>query len=172
MLLDRDHRFVLGRCSCAVEDHDYTPAIEPESGDSIPSIAAWRAGQHRSISPAAARWAASAAGIYRNVTSIGTCRGRRRTVRGSIWLPVSSRIMRAGAAGSKSVRRVWRASTSGLRQDGRMHAGTRERVRKDAMTDFTSRAAIPAGEATGRTGCQGNPPRRLTTVSAEEEKSA
>jgi hypothetical protein len=33
VLIDGDRRFVLGRCPCAIEDHGYTPAIEPEPGD-------------------------------------------------------------------------------------------------------------------------------------------
>jgi hypothetical protein len=33
VLIDRERRFVLGRCPCAMEDHGYTPAIEPEPGD-------------------------------------------------------------------------------------------------------------------------------------------
>ena len=33
VLIDDDRRFVLGRCPCAIEDHGYTPAIEPEPGD-------------------------------------------------------------------------------------------------------------------------------------------
>ena len=33
VLIDGDRRFILGRCPCAVEDHGYTPAIEPEPGD-------------------------------------------------------------------------------------------------------------------------------------------
>ena len=33
MLVDGERRFVLGRCPCAIEDHGYTPAIEPEPGD-------------------------------------------------------------------------------------------------------------------------------------------
>jgi hypothetical protein len=32
-LIDGDRRFVFGRCPCAIEDHGYTPAIEPEPGD-------------------------------------------------------------------------------------------------------------------------------------------
>ena len=86
-------------------------AIPPRS----PSIAARRAGQHRSIPPAAARWAAAAAGIPGHVTSIGTCRGPSPTVHGSICSPVSSRTMRAGAAGTTPARRVCCGSTSGQR---------------------------------------------------------
>ena len=33
VLIDGDRRFVLGRCPCAMEDQGYTPAIEPEPGD-------------------------------------------------------------------------------------------------------------------------------------------
>ena len=32
-LVDGDRRFVLGKCPCATSDHGYTPAIEPEPGD-------------------------------------------------------------------------------------------------------------------------------------------
>src|ERR1700730_2450066 len=44
VLVDGDHRFVLGRCPCAIDDHGYTPAIEadpngnwynPNTGESL-----------------------------------------------------------------------------------------------------------------------------------------
>jgi hypothetical protein len=38
VLIEDDRRFVLGRCPCAIEDHGYTPAIEPEPGDAIAII--------------------------------------------------------------------------------------------------------------------------------------
>ena len=46
VLTDGDRRFVLGRCPCAIEDHGYTPAIEPEPGDTTSitldrSVASW-----------------------------------------------------------------------------------------------------------------------------------
>lgn len=33
VLIDGDRRFVLGRCPGAIEDHGYSPAFEPEPGD-------------------------------------------------------------------------------------------------------------------------------------------
>ena len=33
VLIDGDRRFILGRCPCLIEDHGYTPEIEPEPGD-------------------------------------------------------------------------------------------------------------------------------------------
>jgi hypothetical protein len=33
VLIDADRRFILGRCPCAIEDHGYTPEIEPAQGD-------------------------------------------------------------------------------------------------------------------------------------------
>ena len=38
VLTDGDHRFVLGRCPGAIDDHGYTPAIEPEPGDTTSII--------------------------------------------------------------------------------------------------------------------------------------
>lgn len=52
MLIDGDHRFVLGKCPGAVSDHGYTPTIAPELGDTIRvtldrSVASWPTPFHK-----------------------------------------------------------------------------------------------------------------------------
>jgi hypothetical protein len=97
VLIDGDRHFVLGRCPCAMADHGYTPPIEAEPGDTTSitldrGMASWPTPLH-----------------------IGTCRGPRPMVRDSICLPVSSRTMRARAAGTNPAPRIRCASTSGRR---------------------------------------------------------
>ena len=53
VLVDGDRRFVLGRCPCAIEDHGYTPKIEPEPGDTTTitldrGVASWPTPFHAS----------------------------------------------------------------------------------------------------------------------------
>ena len=109
VLIDGDRRFVLGRCPCAIEDHGYTPAIEPEPGDTSSitldrGMASWPTPFHTTCCGSlggGGSWYPWKRYLYWHL-SWTKADGAQLDV-----LARFEQIMRAGAAGSKSVRRVW-----------------------------------------------------------------
>jgi hypothetical protein len=69
VLIDGDRRFVLGRCSCAIEDQGYTPAIEPEPGDTTSITLDPRRGELANTAP---YHLLRLAGRRRQLVSLGT----------------------------------------------------------------------------------------------------
>jgi hypothetical protein len=147
LLIDGVRRFVLGKCPGAKSDHGYTPPIAPEPGDTISitldrSMASWPTPFHVTCCGSldgGGSWYPWARFLYWHLSWI--------KADGAICLPVSSKSMRAEAAGTNPARRACCASISGRRTETAVRVGKRraDAIRFHVQPPAHSHSIVPGG---------------------------